>query len=108
MCFRVCVDGLRQGGNPDGLAAFYDYLYGLSSVPEYTARTVNEALAVVKQNPTKDHTGEVAEVSDQGDVLSASAMQQAGPAASTSVVLVAHNGPHGLGNKAHNICGVDW
>jgi uncharacterized protein (TIGR04168 family) len=25
-----------------------------------------------------------------------------------AVVLVAHNGPSGLGDRRHDICGVDW
>ena len=72
-----------KGGNPDYAGAAYDYLYGMSSTQEYADRIVTEA------------TSAVAASGGEGGACSA-------------LVLMAHNGPFGLGGQAHNICGVDW
>lgn len=38
----------------------------------------------------------------------AAAADTLNPPASCTQVLVAHNGPAGLGGRRHSICGVDW
>ena len=80
-----------KGGNPDYAGAAYDYLYGMSSTQEYADRIVTEATSAVAAAAVTA----VASAGGEGGACSA-------------LVLMAHNGPFGLGAQAHNICGVDW
>ncbi len=83
---NISIVGARpfaKGGSAANLAGFYDYLYGISTAKDYTARVVNEAMKAAEAG-------------------------QEGPGHNNALVLMAHNGPLGLGREPHSICGVDW
>lgn len=74
-----------KGGGLESVASFYNLMYGMSSSEEFTQRIVEEGLRAAALEPQAD-----------------------GSYAGRSLVLLAHNGPAGLGAKAFNPCGVDW
>ncbi len=63
----------------------------MSSAPEYTAKIVEQTLAAVAALPSGTASAGRPGTNQPG-----------------AVVLMAHNGPFGLGGQAHNMCGVDW
>ncbi len=75
------------------MAPFYNHLYQMSTEQQYTDRIVQEGL---KASGLSAHAG----TGEHPSVPSSSS--------GSSLVLLAHNGPSGLGEEAFNICGVDW
>jgi uncharacterized protein (TIGR04168 family) len=73
-----------KGGPVDGLASFYERLHGMQTEEEFTCRIVEEGKKAA----------------------AASGSEHA--QAKHSLVLLAHNGPAGLGKSPYSICGVDW
>ena len=102
--YPISVVGARpfaKGGNPDSVAAFYDYICGISTETEFANRIVKEAIAA-STAPSPSLDPGLAE--QPREIIS----QQGQGSSDRALVLLAHNGPFGLGAEAHNICGVDW
>ena len=65
------------------LAPFYEKLYGIKTEEEFTSRIVEEGKKAAERRGDKTD-------------------------AKHSLIILAHNGPAGLGEKPSSICGIDW
>lgn len=90
------------------MAAFYREAYQVASLEDSARRIVE---AVLSAGPTAAPTPTALEAaagpSTAGPVPAASTAKPMG-AHGLMRVLVAHNGPTGLGARRQDICGVDW